>query len=155
MPYVMKEETLNGIADAIRLKTGTEYDIQAEDFEEAILGIQTCENTDIAKESAFSAAQSAREADESAISARSSALAASESAGIVIEYTETAKTKAEAAQNHERNAEAYAVGTRNGVPVSEGDIAYQNNAKYYAEYFTGIDYILFTANVFAEAVITE
>ena len=30
------------------------------------------------------------------------------------------------------NAEAYAVGTRNGTPVSSGDVAYENNAKYYA-----------------------
>ena len=30
-------------------------------------------------------------------------------------------------------AEAYAVGTRSGVPVSPDDPAYQNNAKFYAE----------------------
>ena len=30
------------------------------------------------------------------------------------------------------NSEAWAVGTRAGVPVSEGDVTYQNNAKYYA-----------------------
>lgn len=30
------------------------------------------------------------------------------------------------------NAEAYAVGTRNGTPVSSGDVAFENNAKYYA-----------------------
>lgn len=30
-------------------------------------------------------------------------------------------------------AEAYAVGTRSGVPVSSDDPAYQNNAKFYAE----------------------
>ena len=31
------------------------------------------------------------------------------------------------------DAEAWAVGTRNGIPVEEGDPAYDNNAKYYAE----------------------
>ena len=30
-------------------------------------------------------------------------------------------------------AEAYAVGTRSGVPVSSDDPAYQNNAKFYAD----------------------
>lgn len=34
-------------------------------------------------------------------------------------------------------SEAYAVGTRNGVPVTSGDPAYQNNAKYYADNFVG------------------
>lgn len=33
----------------------------------------------------------------------------------------------------ERNAEAWAVGERNGVPVTEGDQTYHNNSKYYAE----------------------
>ena len=32
-----------------------------------------------------------------------------------------------------QNAEAYAVGTRGGVPVEPGDPAYENNAKYYAK----------------------
>lgn len=35
------------------------------------------------------------------------------------------------------DAEAYAVGTRNGVPVASGDPAYHNNALYYAENFVG------------------
>lgn len=35
-------------------------------------------------------------------------------------------------------AEAYAVGTRNGVPVTSSDPAYENNAKYYAENFIGM-----------------
>ena len=34
-------------------------------------------------------------------------------------------------------SEAYAVGTREGVPVSSGDPAYENNSKYYAEHFIG------------------
>lgn len=33
----------------------------------------------------------------------------------------------------ERNAEAWAVGERNGVPVNESDQTYHNNAKYYAQ----------------------
>lgn len=31
------------------------------------------------------------------------------------------------------NSEAYAVGTRNGVPVGSSDVTYHNNSKYYAE----------------------
>lgn len=33
----------------------------------------------------------------------------------------------------EHTSEAYAVGTRNGVLVQEGDPTYQNNSKYYAD----------------------
>lgn len=36
------------------------------------------------------------------------------------------------------DAEAYAVGTRNGTPVEEDDVTYQNNSKYYAEHTEGI-----------------
>lgn len=38
-----------------------------------------------------------------------------------------------------REAEAWAVGTRNGVAVAEGDPAYHNNAKYYADNAQPID----------------
>lgn len=37
----------------------------------------------------------------------------------------------------EEDAEAIALGTRNGVPVSSGDPFYQNNAKYYADQANG------------------
>ncbi len=43
---------------------------------------------------------------------------------------ETAKTNAETAEG---NAEAWAVGTKDSVPVTQSDPQYQNNAKYYAE----------------------
>ena len=33
----------------------------------------------------------------------------------------------------EHNSEAYAVGERNGIPVTSGDAAYHNNARYYAQ----------------------
>ena len=36
-------------------------------------------------------------------------------------------------EEFDSDAEAYAVGTRGGEPVEEGDPAYHNNAKYYAE----------------------
>lgn len=50
---------------------------------------------------------------------------------------ETAKTNAETAETNaetaEGNAEAWAVGTKDSVPVTQSDPQYQNNAKYYAE----------------------
>lgn len=40
-------------------------------------------------------------------------------------------------KGYSEDAEAYAIGTRNGVAVTSGDAAYENNAKYYAEHFVG------------------
>lgn len=40
-------------------------------------------------------------------------------------------------EGYAEDAEAYAIGTRNGEPVSSDDPAYENNAKYYAENFIG------------------
>lgn len=56
-----------------------------------------------------------------------SAKAASENAE---EAAEAAQTIAE---NSASDSEAYAVGTRGGIPVSSGDEAYENNAKYMKE----------------------
>ena len=42
-----------------------------------------------------------------------------------------------AIKGYAETSEAYAVGTRNGTPVTSSDPAYQNNAKYYAENFIG------------------
>ena len=36
------------------------------------------------------------------------------------------------------DSEAWANGTRDGVPVTSGDPAYQKNAKYYADNFIGM-----------------
>lgn len=181
MSYLMKDETVDGIADALRLKTGTDADIQAEDFEATILSIRTCENTDAAVQAALDAANSAKEAETSAYSADSSALAASEAAGRAsaseshaLASKEAAKTSelaaaaskaaaeraAEVAAEHGGfNSEAYAVGTRDGVAVAEGDVAYQNNSKYYAEQASAvaaeIEEMLATSNILVTAVVTE
>lgn len=112
MYYRLKEETFEDIADAIRAKSGTTGDIQAEDFASAIMSLNVGENTDAAAESASAAAASAA-------SAASSALAAADSAGNVTSYT--------------KDAEAWAVGKRGGVDVSSGDETYQNNSKYWAD----------------------
>ena len=45
----------------------------------------------------------------------------------------TASDSAEAAADSESNAEAWAVGERDGVAVDSEDETYENNAKYYAE----------------------
>lgn len=49
------------------------------------------------------------------------------------EYRDDAVAAATSAEGDEEDAEAYAVGTRSGVPVTSGDPAYHNNAKYYSE----------------------
>ena len=41
-------------------------------------------------------------------------------------------------EEYKEDAEAYAVGTRNGVPVTSGDPAYQHNCAYYADNFIGM-----------------
>jgi len=72
--------------------------------------------------------------------AQSYANSASGSVTAALGYASAAnlsKLAAEAAANtattDKRNAEAWAIGTRDGVPVSSDDPAYHNNAKYYAE----------------------
>lgn len=49
------------------------------------------------------------------------------------QYRNDAVAAASAAEDDKEDAEAYAVGTRNGVPVTSEDPAYHNNAKYYSE----------------------
>lgn len=49
------------------------------------------------------------------------------------QYRDDAVAAATSAEDDEEDAEAYAVGTRSGVPVTSGDPAYHNNAKYYSE----------------------
>lgn len=46
---------------------------------------------------------------------------------------------AESIQDYTYDSEAWAVGTRGGVPVPSTDPAYHNNAKYYADSFTVTD----------------
>lgn len=108
MVYKVTEETITGIANAIRSKTNSTDNIAVQDFAAEILNIETGENT-------TSAAQSARNAEASAISAASSAQAAKESAAFVAKGIGDAQTWA------------------TGEGAKEGDEAYRNNAKYYSE----------------------
>ena len=139
MAYKVAEETIEGIASAIRTKTGSNDEIQLQDFAEEILNIETGENT-------AAAAKSARDAEASAISAASSAQAAKElavDAAAVARDAQVASDSAaqvktdlnraiEIVQNLEGfNSEAWAIGSRNGVSVTPGDPTYNNNAMYW------------------------
>lgn len=53
-------------------------------------------------------------------------------------YNNPVSALAEMALSTAQQAEAWAVGTKNGSPVSSGDPTYNNNAKYYAESISGI-----------------
>ena len=126
MIYKIQDTTLEGIANAIRAKGGTNEEIQVEDFEYAILNIETGENTTLA-------AESARKAEKSADHAKTSELAAAKEAGY--------------AAISEDNAEAWATGMiteyvvdENGnitfhesTPVSEYHPAYENNSKHWSD----------------------
>lgn len=49
------------------------------------------------------------------------------------QYRDDAVAAATSAEDDEEDAEAYAIGTRGGVPVTSGDPAYHNNSKWYSE----------------------
>ena len=55
-----------------------------------------------------------------------------------IQAAAEAKASAEAAEDDAKDAEAWANGTRGGVPVEPSDPTYQKNAKYYADNFVGL-----------------
>lgn len=105
MVYKVTEETVTGIANAIRIQTNSTDDIKVEDFADEILSIKTVRDAE-------AAAKSALKAEGYKNSAESSATAAAESAF---------------------RAEAWAVGKREGIAVLDGDDTYENNALYYAE----------------------
>lgn len=108
---------------------------------------------DIAK--AVSAAAKAEEAEKGAVAAETAAKdyatdanAAKVAAENAKTGAQTAKTAAEtakgAAEDSAENAEAWAVGQRNGVDVPSTDPAYHNNAKYYkdqAQNITGGEFV--------------
>lgn len=55
-----------------------------------------------------------------------------------VRAADEAKASAEAAKDDAEDAEAWANGTRGGVPVGPSDPTYQKNAKYYADNFVGL-----------------
>lgn len=86
-----------------------------------------------ASASATAAATSATNASSSATAASTSAGQAASSATAASGSATAAADSAEDAQEMSYTAEAWAVGTKNGIDVGSGDPQYHNNAKYYAE----------------------
>ena len=99
------------------------------------------ENAKAAAESAKSAAESAKTSAESAktpavnsANTATNAKTAAENAKISAENSAfSSETSAQNAAQDAEDAEAWAVGQRNGVNVPSTDPAYQNNAKYYKD----------------------
>lgn len=133
---------------AAAIEAGAKGDAAIAAAETATAAAETATNAKTDAESAKAAAESAKSAAESAkTSAESAKTTAVNSANTAINAktaAENAKTSAEssassaetsaqnAAQDAE-DAEAWAVGQRNGVNVPPTDPAYQNNAKYYKD----------------------
>lgn len=88
---------------------------------------------DLARKNAREAAESAAAAKVSEDNAKDSEDAAAESeANAATSETNAAQSESNAATSEE-NAEAWAVGTRDGNPVSSTDETYHNNSKYYSD----------------------
>ena len=133
---------------AAAIEAGTKADAAITAAETATAAAETATNAKTAAENANAAAESAKSAAESAKtsaeSAKATAVNSANTATNAKTAAENAKTSAEssasnaetsaqnAAQDAE-DAEAWAVGQRNGVNVSTTDPAYQNNAKYYKD----------------------
>ena len=90
-----------------------------------------------AKDAADLAQQGAEEAQTAAETAQGKAEDAQTAAENAQDAAENAQEASEFAQEHAESAasdsEAWAVGTRDGTPVSSGDPTYQNNSKYWEE----------------------
>ena len=130
---------------AAAIEAGTKADAAISAAETATAAAETATNAKTAAENAKAAAESAKFAAESAKtsaeSAKTTAVNSANTATNAKAAAESAKTSAEssassaetsaqnAAQDAE-DAEAWAVGKRNGVNVPSTDPAYQNNAKY-------------------------
>ena len=133
---------------AAAIEAGTKADAAISAAETATAAAETATNAKTAAENAKAAAESAKFAAESAKtsaeSAKTTAVNSANTATNAKTAAENAKTSAEssassaetsaqnAAQDAE-DAEAWAVGKRNGVNVPSTDPAYQNNAKYYKD----------------------
>ena len=133
---------------AAAIEAGAKGDAAIAAAETATAAAETATNAKTAAENAKAAAESAKSAAESAKtsaeSAKTTAVNSANTATNAKTAAESAKTSAEssassaetsaqnAAQDAE-DAEAWAVGQRNGVNVPSTDPAYQNNAKYYKD----------------------
>ena len=159
---IISSDYYNIIAEQIQkaIESGAKADQAIQAAEDAITAAHAAQNGAIAAEQAKLSAQSAKTEAEQAqtaaeqaktdaqaaeTNAQSSATAAytsAQNASNSATNATTAKTQAqEAAENaadDAEDAEAWAVGTRKGQPVSSTDPAYRNNAKYYKDQAQGI-----------------
>lgn len=104
-------------------------------------GIETAEAQRVVAENARAAAETARE---NAEAARQTAETERQNAEAARQSAETAREDKET--GYVADAEAWARGTRSGVPVGSGDPAYENNAAYYrdqARSVVGGEYVSF------------
>lgn len=129
--------------DAVNAKTAAESAktaaVAAQNKSEAA---QTkAETAQTAAEQSAAAAQTAKEGAETAQTGAQAAQAAAESAKAAAQAAQTgaetaragAETAQAAAEDSAEDAEAWAVGQRNGTDVPSTDPAYHNNAKYYKD----------------------
>ena len=129
--------------DAVNAKTAAESaktaSVAAQEKSEAA---QTkAETAQTAAEQSAAAAQTAKEGAETAQSGAQAAQSAAESAKAAAQAAQTgaeaaragAETAKGAAKDSAEDAEAWAVGQRNGTDVPSTDPAYHNNAKYYKD----------------------
>ena len=117
MVYKVTEETITGIANAIRTQTNSTEDIQVEDFAEEILSIKTVKDAEAAAKSALeaegymvsaqsSATAAAESAEEAAASAADSLRKADEAKEWAVGETESAKYYADEAAKEANNADS-------------------------------------------------
>lgn len=129
--------------DAVDAKTAAESAktaavVAQQKSEEAQTKAETAQT---AAEQSAAAAQTAKEGAETAQSGAQAAQAAAESAKAAAQAAQTgaetaragAETAKGAAEDSAEDAEAWAVGQRNGADVPSTDPAYHNNAKYYKD----------------------
>lgn len=129
--------------DAVNAKTAAESAktaaVAAQNKSEAAQA--KAETAQTAAEQSAAAAQTAKEGAETAQTGAQAAQAAAESAKAAAQAAQTsaeaaragAETATGAAEDSAEDAEAWAVGQRNGADVPSTDPAYHNNAKYYKD----------------------
>ena len=127
LPAIIDMARSNQEAAAASAAAAAESESNAADSETAAAASAAA-----AAESESNAADSETAAASSETNAASSATAAGNSATAAAASATNAASSATAAANSKKDAEAYAVGKRDGVDVASDDVAYNNNAKYYA-----------------------
>ena len=116
-------ESITGNVESAQLAAQT----ATEKANAAATSAQNAASSETSANNANAAAQTAKTNAESAKTAAENAKTAAQSSAF------SAETSAQNAAQDAEDAEAWAVGQRNGVDVPSTDPAYQNNAKYYKD----------------------